>query len=311
MEAAVTNLLSRGDQALVIVGGKFGQRWKEICSSFGVDPVLMEINWGSAPDTKEIERIINNNPGIKAVYTTLCETSTATVYNIKAIANITRNRDILCVVDAISGLGQDVLETDSWGVDVVVAGSQKGFMLSPGLSFISLSRKAEAALATSNLPKYYVNLKKALKAYQKNDTPYTPAVSLIVGLRESLKIIKADGLEARWKDFEKIAKATRAALKSIGFAMFSKSPSCSVTAASIEGIDTAQVVKRMRKEYGISIAGGQDNLKGRIIRIAHMGYINAQDVVMCLSILEKVLGELGHRLDKGKSLKSFQEVYYA
>jgi aspartate aminotransferase-like enzyme len=271
----------------------------------------MEINWGSSPDVKEIERLLKHNPEIKAIYTTLCETSTATAYDIKAIAHITKDKDILCVVDAISGLGQDVLEADAWGVDVVVGGSQKGFMLPPGLSFISLSRKAEAALATSNLPKYYLNLKKALKAYQKNDTPFTPAVSLIIALNESLKIIKAEGVEARWKNFEKIAQATRAGLKSLGFTIFSRRPSSSATAASIEKVDTQEIVKKMRKEYGISIAGGQENLKGRIIRIAHMGYINAQDVIMCLSVLEKVLADLGCKVTQGKSLKAFQEVYYA
>ncbi|MBN2120650.1 MAG: alanine--glyoxylate aminotransferase family protein [Candidatus Omnitrophica bacterium] len=310
MEASVSNLLSRNDKALVIVGGKFGQRWKDICSSYGVETVCMEINWGTSPDPKEIERILNDSPDIKAVYTTLCETSTATVYDIKAIASITRDRDVLLIVDAISGLGQDVLKTDEWGVDVVVSGSQKGLMLPPGLSFISLNRKAEVALATSNLAKYYFSLKKALKSYQNDDTPYTPSVSLVVALNESLKIIKEDGLENRWKEFQKIAQATQDALKELGFSIFSKSPSFSVTAAAIEGIDTQAIVKKMRKEYGISIAGGQDALKGKIIRIAHMGYINSQDVIMCLSILEKVLADLGASIEIGSSLKAFQEAYY-
>ena len=306
MEAAVSNFLSKQDKALVVVGGKFGERWKEICQSYEVGVCPLEVEWGRAPSKEDVVKILNNNPDIKAIYTTLCETSTGTVYDIQAISEITKDRDLLLVVDAISGLGQDVLKTDEWAVDVVVSGSQKGFMLPPGLSFISLSNKAQVFLKKSNLPKYYFDLNKAMKSFQKNDTPFTPSVSLIVALLESLKIIKEEGIENRWANFEKLSLATRRVLESLGLRIFSRSPSFSVTAAYVEGIDTQDIVKKMRKEYGISIAGGQAQLKGKIIRIAHMGYINESDIIMCLSVLEKVLMNLGFSLNKGSSPKAFQ-----
>ena len=311
MEAAVSNFLSHQDKALVIVGGKFGERWKEICESFKVKTVCLDIEWGQAPCVEEISEIIKRDSQIRAVYTTLCETSTATVYDIKGIAQITRGKDILLVVDAISGLGQDVLETDLWGVDVVVSGSQKGFMLPPGLSFISLNRKAETFLKNSDLSKYYFDINKALKAYHKSDTPFTPAVGLIMALREALRIIKEEGIETRWQYFAKLSEAVRKSLSSLGFKLFSKNPSSSVTAVSLEGLDTQQIVKKMRNMFGISIAGGQSHLKGKIIRIAHMGYINEQDVVMTLSCLEKVLIDLGYKFNRGISLKTFQESFYS
>ncbi len=311
MQAAVSNFLSSKDKALVVVGGKFGERWREICETFSVEVVSLDIEWGSPPSLEKISDILKKDSQVRAIYTTLCETSTATVYNIKEIAQLTKDKEILLVVDAISGLGQDVLETQAWGVDIVVAGSQKGFMLPPGLAFISLNKKAEEFLKQSDLPDYYFNVREALKSYQKNDTPFTPAVSLIRGLAEAIKIIKEEGIENRWEYFKKLSSATREALKSLGLKLFSKSPSSSVTAVSVEGLDTQEIVKRMRTKYGISIAGGQAHLKGKIIRIAHMGYINEQDMVMCLFCLEKVLNELGYKLEKGISLKTFQEVFYS
>ena len=250
----------------------------------------------------------DKNKDIKAVYTTLCETSTATVYDIKGIAELVSNYPAILVVDAISGLGSDMLKSDEWGVDVVVSGSQKGFMLPPGLAFISVSKKAETLLSGSSLPKYYFDIRKALKSYEKNDTPYTPAVGLIVALKEAVDLIKAEGIENRWKEFSRIAKALRLALKEMGLDIFSSSPSSAVTAVVVDG--AKNIVSKMRKDYGISIAAGQGKVADKIIRIAHMGYINAQDVVMTLFLLEKVLKEEGYKIKQGVSIKKFQEEYY-
>ena len=169
MEASIVNFLNTKSKILVINGGKFGQRWGQLAKAYNIDVVEYNLEWGKSPDIKEIKNILTKNPDISAVYTTLCETSTATVYDIKTIAELTNSRDILLVVDAISGIGQDVLKTDEWGVDVVVAGSQKGLMLPPGLAFISVSKRAEKYLADSDLPKYYFNLSKALKSYAQDD----------------------------------------------------------------------------------------------------------------------------------------------
>jgi len=311
MEAAVSNLFSKGDKVLAIGGGKFGERWAEIAKVFALDVVEMNIEWGSGPDLDELSKILDESKNIKGVLTTLCETSTATVFDIEKIAKITNEKDILLIVDAISGLGQDVLLTDQWGVDVVVSGSQKGLMLPPGLSFISLNKRAQNAIETSDLPKYYFDLKKALKSYAKDDTPYTSAVSLIVGLKTAIDAIKKEGLEARWKKFAKMAQATREAAKALGLKLFSQRPSDSVTAiVSPENIKSSDIVKALRTEFGLSIAGGQDNFKDKIFRIAHMGWINEKDLIECFSLLEKVLVKLGYELKQGVSVLRLEEVLY-
>jgi len=312
MEASIANFFSRSDKVIAVVGGKFGERWLELGKSFGLDVIVMNVESGHAPDPNELKQIVERNNGVKGILTTLCETSTATAFDIKAIAELTRDKDILLVVDAISGLGQDELLTDQWGVDVVVTGSQKGLMLSPGLAFISVSKKARNFLKNATLPKYYFDLNKALKAYEKNDTPFTPAVSLIVGLRESINLIKADGIENIWAKFAKMSLATREAVKAIGLEVFSRRPSASVTAiVSPAGIGSKDIVKKLRKEYGVSIAAGQGELEQKIFRIAHMGWINEQDLLMCFSLLEKVLRDTGYTSFKvGASVAKLQEVIY-
>jgi len=310
MEASVVNFLSKKDKVLVVSGGKFGERWQEICKRYDLEVIVIEVEWGKAPSIDEIKNILDKNKDIKAVFTTLCETSTATVYDVEKIAKVVSQTSAILVVDAISGLGADKIKTDDWAVDVVVSGSQKSLMLPPGLSFVSISKKAEQLMESSNLPKYYLDLKKALKAYAKDDTPYTPSVSLIVALKEVLEIIKKEGIENIWEKFDKISKALREALKSLGFEIYSSSPSSAVTAVVVGDISAKKIVSGIRNEFGISIAAGQDKIADKIIRIAHMGYINAQDVVMTLSALEKTLKDLGVKINLGDSVKRFQEVYY-
>ena len=311
MEAAVSNLMSEKDEALVIVGGKFGQRWQEICHSYRLKVTALNLEWGSSPKAEDVGKILQDNPNIKAVFTTLCETSTATVYDIESLAKVCKENGVLIVVDAISGLGSDVLKTDTWGVDVVVGGSQKGLMLPPGLAFISLSEKAQAKIAETNLCRYYFDLRKALKSYQKDDTPYTPAVNLVFALQQALALIKEEGIEKRWENFSRLGVALRRALESLGFEIFSRSPSASVTAAKVGPLDAGLIIKKMASDYGLTIAGGQAELKGKIIRIAHMGYINASDILAGLGALEKVLRDLGKDIELGKAVKVFQEAYYA
>ena len=312
MEASVSNFLSPNEKVMVIDGGKFGERWKEIAQSYQLEVLEYKVEWGEAPDPDYVKDQLDKNPDIKAVFTTLCETSTGTVYDIERIAQLTKARDTITVVDAISGLGQDKLLTDQWNVDVVVSGSQKGLMLPPGVSFISVSQKAEKFMQRSTLAKYYFDLKKALKSYQKNDTPYTSAVSLIVGLDVSLRLIQEEGREARWQRFSKLAHATQEAVRAMGLSLFSRKPSNSVTAiVSPPGIKSSELVKKLRREYGLSIAGGQAEYKDKIFRIAHMGWINEQDMIVCFSLLEKVMKELGYTSNVGASTQRLGEVLYA
>ena len=311
MEAAVINLLSPGDTALTIQGGKFGERWTELCQAYGITPEIIDVEWGKAVEPKEIEKRLKANPKIKAVFTTLCETSTGVATNLEAIGKVTKDTNAVLVVDAISGLGAIDLKTDAWFCDVVVSGSQKGLMLPPGLGFISLSQKAWKLVENSKCPKYYFDLKEAKKALDKTDTPFTPAITLIIALCEALKMIKEDGLEKVFSRHRKMADATRAAVKALGLELFAPTAASDVvTAVKVPaGIDGEKLVKTMRDTYGITIAGGQSELKGKVFRIAHMGYIEEFDIIAGISCLEKVLTQMGYKFNLGAGVKAAEEVF--
>ncbi len=311
MEAGVVNLLSGGDTAIAIQGGKFGERWTEICKSYGINTDIIDVEWGKAVQPREIEKRLKANPKIKAVFTTLCETSTGVVNDIAAIGKAVKDTNAVLVVDAISGLGAIDLQTDAWFCDVVVSGSQKGLMLPPGLGFISVSPKAWKLVEDSRCPKYYFDLKAAKKALDKTDTPFTPAITLIIALCESLKMIKQDGLENVFLRHKKMADATRAAMKALGLELFAPlAASDVVTAVKVpQGIDGEKMVKTMRDTYGVTIAGGQAELKGKVFRIAHMGFIEEFDIIAGISCLEKVLHQMGYKFELGRGVKAAEEVF--
>ena len=311
MEAAVINLLSSGDTALVVQGGKFGERWTEIAKAYGINVETLDVEWGKAVNPEEIGKRLKSNPQIKAVFTTLTETSTGVDNNIQAIAGLVKETSAVLVVDAISGLGAVDLKTDAWGVDVVVAGSQKGLMLPPGLGFITVSSKAWKLVELSKSSRYYLDLRKAKKALDKNDTPFTSSITLIIALNEALKIMQQDGLENIFKRHRIMAQATRAAMLALGLELFApKAASDGVTAAKVPvGFDGEKLVKTMRDIYGVTIAGGQDELKGKVIRIAHMGFITESDIIMALSCLEKVLTQMGYQFPLGAGLKAAEEIF--
>lgn len=311
MEGAVSGLLSPGDKAIVVRGGKFGERWGELCAAYGIEFIPIDVEWGKAVDPQEIKKILEKDKGqeIKAVYVTLCETSTGVAIDLEAIVKITKVSHAVLVVDAISALGVVPLKTDEWGVDVVVSGSQKGLMIPPGLAFMSLSDKAWALAEKSTLPKYYFSLKAARKALAKNDTAYTPAVNLVIGLNEALKLLKKEGIENVIARHEKHAKAVRAAMKALGLELYAPDAySDAVTAVNVpQGIDGEKLVKTMRDKYGVGIAGGQSELKGKIFRIATMGYITAGDIKVCIETLETVLAEMGYRFNQGAGVKALEK----
>jgi aspartate aminotransferase-like enzyme len=318
MEAAVINLLSPRDTVLTIEAGKFGERWTEICQAYGINTEVIKVQWGEAVDPHKIEEKLNNTRHktqdtrhIKAVFTTLCETSTGVVNDIEAIGKIVQDTEAVLVVDAISGLGAIDLKTDAWFCDIVVSGSQKGLMLPPGLGFISLSPKAWKLVEDSQCPKYYFDLRVAKKAFDKTDTPFTPAITLILALKEALKMLREDGLENVFLRHRKLADATRSAMKALGLELFaSTAPSDVVTAVKVpQGIDGEKLVKTMRDTYGVTIAGGQDELKGKIFRIAHMGFIEEFDIITGISCLEKVLTQMGYSFRLGAGIKAAEEVF--
>ncbi len=311
MEAAVINLCSPADTVIVVDGGKFGERWTEICKAYGINCEVIKVAWGKAVNPSDIEKALKANPKIRAVFTTLCETSTGVVNDMKTIGAIVKNTEAVLVVDAISGLGAIDLKTDEWACDVVVSGSQKGLMLPPGLGFISVSPKAFKLVESSKCPKYYFDLKKAKKAYDKIDTPFTPVITLIIALKEAIKMMRADGLENVFKRHKKMADATRAAAQALGLELFAPDAASDVvTAVKVPvGIDGEKLVKTMRDTEGVTIAGGQDEMKGKIIRIAHMGYITEFDIITGISCLEKVLAQMGYKFNLGSGAKAAEEVF--
>ncbi|MCM8791910.1 MAG: alanine--glyoxylate aminotransferase family protein [Candidatus Omnitrophica bacterium] len=312
MEAAVVNLCSSQDTVITVEGGKFGERWTEICQSYGVNTEVIKVEWGKAVKPEEVEIRLKANSKIKAVFTTLCETSTGVVNDIKAIGRIVKDSGAVLVVDAISGLAAIDLKTDEWNCDLVVSGSQKGFMLPPGLGFISVSQKAWGIIKEARCPRYYFDLIKAKKALDKIDTPFTPAISLIVALNESIRLIKEEGLENVFRRHRLMAEATRRAIKAMGLSLYPSEDALSdvVTAVKVpEGVDGEKLVKTMRDVYGVTIAGGQSELKGKIFRIAHMGYIDEFDIILCISCLEKVLTQMGYKFVLGAGIKAAEEIF--
>ncbi len=311
MEGAVSNLLSRGDKAIVVRGGKFGERWGEICKAYGIEFIPIDVEWGKAVDPKEIKKLLESDPSIRAVYTQASETSTGVRHPVQAIADLVkRYEDKVIVVDAITGIGVFNIPTDAWGLDVVISGSQKALMLPPGLSFATLSDKAWKLVEKSTLPKYYFDFKKELKNTKKNQSSYTPAISLYVGLRETLRMIRSEGLEAVFHRHEKLAEATRRAVKALGLELYAPdSPSDAVTAVKIPGgIDGEKLKDLFFEKFGITVAEGQDRAKGKIIRIAHLGYYERLDMVMVISALEMLLKEMGHSFELGAGVKAAEEI---
>ena len=311
MEGAVTNTLCAEDKALVVQSGKFGERWAQLCNAYGVHAKIIHVEWGKAVDPDLIKKALEVEPTIKAVFMQASETSTGVMHPVKEIADIVKNyENTILVVDAITGIGVFDLPTDKWNLDIVVGGSQKALMLPPGLAFAAVSDKAWGLIEKSTLPKYYFNFKKELKGIKNNQSAYTPAVSLVVGLREVLRQIKEEGLENVFTRTDRMARAVRAAMKALGLQLFAPdAPSNALTAVMApDGIDGQKVVKVLREKHNITIAGGQDQAKGKIFRVAHFGYMDTYDIVTVVSAVEMVLKELGYAVELGKGVKAALEV---
>jgi aspartate aminotransferase-like enzyme len=308
MEGAVVNTLSAGDRVVVVRGGKFGERWAEICEAYGVRVLPVDVPYGKSVDPAALAAALKSQPAVKAVFATHSETSTGAAHDIQAIAAIVRETAAILIVDAVTSLGVMDLPMDAWGVDVVVAGSQKALMLPPGLAFAALSDKAWALVPGARLPKYYFNFAAERKAIEKNQSAYTPAVSLVVGLRESLRLILAEGLPNVFARHDRLARATRAGVQALGLELFAEHPGCACTAVKAPaGIEGGAIVKGFRQR-GITIAGGQGSMKGKIFRIAHMGYVDGFDVLTALTALEFVLADLGYPVKLGEGIRAAQRI---
>jgi aspartate aminotransferase-like enzyme len=312
MVAAVNNFFSPGEKVLVVNGGKFGERWGKIAASYGIEVKEIPVEWGRVVKPEAVEEELKKDKDIKGVLIQASETSTGVFHPVKEVGEAVRRvrDDVLFVVDAISGLVAHDMRPDDWGVDVMVAGSQKGLMLPPGLAFVSASERAWKKNEEARAPRFYFNLRKERESLAKNQTAFTSSVTLIIGLNEALKLLQAEGLENIFARHARLAEATRAAARALGLGLFAKeSPSNALTAIEApSGIDGQEIYKTMREIYGITGAGGQDQARGKIFRIAHLGYADTFDVITAIAGLEMVLKKLGADVQLGSGVAAAQEL---
>lgn len=311
MEASVSNLFSRGDKVIVCSAGKFGERWVDITKGHGLNPVVIKKEYGDVVTPAEVESALKENPDARGVFVQASETSTGAAHDVESMGKIVAKTNAIFVVDAITGLGTMPLKIQEWGLDVVIGGSQKAFMIPPGLAFLSISPKAWAFEATSDLPHFYFNLKKEAKNAAAGESSWTPATSLILALAEALKYIKSIGMDKLVENAQLLARATRQAAVALGLEPFAAtSPGSSVTAIKAPAeMDSGKIVKGFRERFGMIIANGQGSMKGQIFRIAHLGYFDFADLFAVVGSLELILAANGYPVQFGKGVSAVQEVY--
>ena len=315
LESAVANLVRPGEPALVASCGKFGERWFELCEAYGADTIHWETEWGRKIDPAGLDERLGANPGVELVFTTFSETSTGVVNDIRELTEVAHRHGALIAVDAVSGLGAVPLPQDEWGVDVVVAGSQKALMAPPGLAFTSASQAALERAAAAPGRRYYFDWARTVSGQQKDppDSPFTPAVGLVRALDVALGMIEAEGLEQVYQRHALLGRATREAARALELELLGGAPDENanvVTAIALpDSIDGGKVPKLMRDRFGVTIAGGQGKLKGRIARIAHCGYFGAFDIIITIAALEMTLRELGHEAEAGAGVAAAQRVF--
>ncbi len=298
MEAGIINVLSPGDRVLVGSNGKFGDRWAEVCKAFGLNVEVITAEWGKPLDPAAFEAALaaDTEKTIKAVIVTHSETSTGVLNDLQTIAgHVKAHGEALILVDAVTSLGACSVPMDEWGLDVVASGSQKGYMIPPGLGFVALSDRAWKAYETATIPKFYFDLGPYRKNAAKNTTPFTPPVSLFFALQVALKLMREEGLDHIFARHLRLQAATRAAMQALNLPLFAADEVASpaVTAVMPQGIEAEQIRSTMRKDFDIALAGGQDHLKGKIFRIGHLGFVGDRDILTAVSALEATLAKLG------------------
>jgi aspartate aminotransferase-like enzyme len=311
MDATVSNLFSRGDKVVVCVAGKFGERWAEIAKAYGLDANVLTVPYGQSVSPEMLQSALAADPSVKGVFVQASETSTGAAHDVAAMGKAVAKTDAIMVVDAITGLGTMPLDIDRWGLDVVIGGSQKAFMIPPGLAFMSISPKAWKLGESGNLPHYYFNLKKEKKSGDAGESSWTPATSLILALGEALKYVKSIGMDNLVANAQMLAHATRTAAERLGLELFSPScPGSSVTAIKApKGMDSGVIVKEFRNRFGAIIANGQGSMKGQIFRIAHLGYFDFADLFSMIAGLEIILNANGFAVPYGAGVAAAQEIY--
>jgi aspartate aminotransferase-like enzyme len=313
MEAAVVNCLTPGDPILALVAGNFGERWAQLGAAHGMKVRRLEAEWGEAVAPEAVEAELEAQPGLKAVFVQLSESSTGARHDVEALASIVRQRpDALLVVDAISGAGAMPLEVGAWGVDIAIVGSQKALALPPGLAFLSVSERAWKRIEASGSPRFYFDLLKQRKSQETGDSAFTPAITLVAAARAALAEVEAiGGVDALVRNAAALARMTRAAAEGLGLPLLSPRHAGDALTAlrPPAGVEAGAVVKGLRSEFGATVAGGQGKLKGQIFRLAHLGYNDAIDTLGLIAALELVLARLGHRAEPGAGVAAAQREY--
>jgi aspartate aminotransferase-like enzyme len=310
LEAAVANCLPAGSKAICLIAGRFGERWRSLCKAFGVEPVSITVPYGQAVHPEQLAQALADHPDAAAVCSTLSETSTGVGHDVAAFGKLVAATPALLFVDAVSGLGAMECRTDEWHIDLCATGSQKALMLPPGLAFLSVSDKAWRQIEKNPSARtFYFDVRKARASLQNSDTPYTPAHTLVRALKVSLKQIRAEGIENIWARQSRNAAAARAGFQAMGLELFAARPADGLTVVTMPpNIDSTVLLAKLEKQYGLKLANGQDNLKGKIIRMAHMGYIDQFDVLAGLAGVELCLLEMGYRLEPGRGVAAAQQV---
>jgi aspartate aminotransferase-like enzyme len=310
MEGSVTNLCSPGDEVIVVNGGKFGERWTKICQTYGVTVREIRVEWGRAVAWQMVETAIAEYPKARAVYMQASETSTCALHPVADIAKVTRASDTLLVVDGITAVGVLPMPMDELGIDVLLTGSQKALMLPPGLAFAALSQRAWAAVDQAKLPRFYFDFKRERKGVAEKSTAWTPAISLVNGLKAALDMMRAEGWPNVYARHDRLARATRAGAKALGLSLLApESPSPAATAINLPAtVDGSALFKYLRDKMHVTFAGGQDQLKGKIIRLAHLGYVGAFDIVVSIAALELALKHFGAAVELGRGVGAAEAV---
>jgi aspartate aminotransferase-like enzyme len=309
MEAAVVNTVPPGGKALVLSAGVFAARWGHIAKAHGIKAVLLETEWGQPVDPDRVAEALRQHPDTVCVMGTLSETSTGTGHPIAAIGKVVAETPAVFAVDGISGVGAMECRTDAWGIDLLCVGSQKALMLPPGLAFVAVSPKAWAKIDAFDSTSFYFNLKAARQKIKEFDTPFTPAHTLILALRASLRRIKEEGLESVWRRHRRMSEACQAGIRALGLELFSTHPAEGLTAFRVPaGLKDTDIRNQLVERFGLTTVGGQERLKGQIVRIGHMGYMDELDVVSGLAALEIVLSELGCDVEPGCAVTAAQQV---
>lgn len=311
MEAAAVNAVPRGGKAIVLNAGWFALRWAKICQAFGINAITLDTEWGQPADPQRVANALKEHPDAVAVMGTLSETSTGTGHPVEAIGKVVAASDAIFAVDGISGIGAMECRTDAWGIDLLAVGSQKALMLPPGLAFLAVSPKAWAKIdANKEAPCFYFDLKQARKKMADFDTPFTPAHTLILALNTALKRILAEGMEGVWARHRRMSVACQAGVQALGLELFSSRPAEGLTAFKVPaGLKDGDIRGKLAEKFGITTIGGQDKLKGKIVRVGHMGYFDELDVISGLAALEMVLNDLGHKVEPGAAVVAAQRVF--